>query len=101
MPKRKVAGPIAVGTALTIAHVAELQARLSAALAESRVAVDLSEVRQVDGAGLQLLAALQLEANRRSLPLEWLSPPDIIVEGARLLGLQDMLALGVQNDSKE
>lgn len=60
---------------LTIGHAAALKGELVAALLDApALALDLSAVTEMDGAGLQLLLLLQREAAHRPLRLEGCSP---------------------------
>lgn len=58
---------------LTISHAAEFKPRLLEALT-GPLAVDLSGVTAIDGAGMQLLAMLDREAARRGLRIDWNAP---------------------------
>jgi len=61
------------------------------ALAAGPVTVDISDVRAVDGAGLQLLAAAASTWRRRSLPWQWQGESRTFDEAIALLGLAAVL----------
>lgn len=55
------------------------------------VRLNLSQVKQADTAGLQLLLALYVECERTDKKIEWIEPSDELVQIAQLLGLQKVL----------
>jgi anti-anti-sigma factor len=74
--KNKKATPsIAIEGELTIFTAAELKQRLIAALTTGsiEVEVDLSQVSEIDSAGIQLMVAAKREASARNLALRFTS----------------------------
>jgi anti-anti-sigma regulatory factor len=83
---------IVLPSSLTIAEVGELHHRLTERLQVSEtLAVDCSGVDVVDGAGLQLLAALNKAAIERQVSIEWQSASLPLRQGIEQLGLQKLL----------
>jgi anti-anti-sigma factor len=77
---------------LTLGHANEIHARLFTALdARSSLEVDLLNVTQIDGAGLQLLVLLHQEALARGKQLRWLGFSLVVQETFELLDLTDLL----------
>ncbi|WP_052162284.1 lipid asymmetry maintenance protein MlaB [Aquabacterium sp. NJ1] len=73
---------------LTVYTAHELKVRLLAALTPGEaLQVDLSEVREVDGAGVQLLLALSQECRKREIKLCLKSPPLALVESFKLVDI--------------
>jgi len=60
-------------------------------LTEEPVTVDVADVRAVDGAGLQLLAAAAATWRRRSLPWQWQGESRALDEAIALTGLAAVL----------
>ena len=66
---------IAIDGELTVNRAHELKERCLAALApEPNLAVNMSGITEMDGAGLQLLMALRREAEQRGGAIELLNP---------------------------
>lgn len=86
---------VALGTMLEVSMAAELYGRLAEALAEGVKAIELdgSELERVDGAGLQLLLAFMQEAERQQVDCSWAESPAMLVDAARLLGMDSALKL--------
>jgi anti-anti-sigma regulatory factor len=79
---------------LTIADVGELRLQWNEWLADDApVTIDGIAVEIVDGAGMQLLAALFTEAARRRLPVLWSGHAPVIDQAAAELGLDGLLGL--------
>lgn len=57
------------------------------------VAIDVRSVERVDTATMQLLCAFVRDRAERNSAVEWLGNPPAMVEAARLLGVEHMLAL--------
>ncbi len=73
---------------LTVYTAHALKARLLAALAQGEaLQVDLSDVHEVDGAGVQLLLALSQECRKREIKLCLKSPPLALVESFKLVDI--------------
>jgi anti-anti-sigma factor len=63
--------PLAIAQDMTIYHAAELKSQLLAVLADGDgLALDLSQVDQIDTAGLQLLLLAKREAARAGKPMQ-------------------------------
>jgi anti-anti-sigma regulatory factor len=61
------------------------------ALGEDAITVDVTDVRSVDGAGLQVLAAAVASWRRRSLPWSWQGESRVLDEAIALTGLAAVL----------
>lgn len=57
------------------------------------VSIDSAALRQIDTAGLQLLAAFAVEIRRQGAQLVWPKPAPILCNAASLLGMGRMLDL--------
>lgn len=87
-------GRIVLDEALTIADVGRWHARLlAAAQPGSTLVIDASALDQVDGAGLQLLAATVLDAGRRGYDVSLQASSPALREAAARLGLSSLLRL--------
>ncbi len=99
-PTQINAGEIKLGDSLTIADAegrkAEFLALLSAGTA---VTLDGSEIEQLDGAGLQLLAAFYKDSVRKGVEISWSSISRSFDDTATLLGMKT--ALGLQDVTVE
>lgn len=74
--------------------IAERRAELAQALmSDSDVTLDLRALSRIDTAGLQLLAAFVLELGRRGQRVHWQGVSNIVLEGARVMGLGGLLGL--------
>ncbi len=82
------------GESLTIAGVADLHRKMVAVL-ESGGAMVLQggDIMQIDGAGLQLLAALIKEAVERGGSIHWDGLSDTLQQNIRQLGLNEILVM--------
>ncbi len=85
---------IRVGGGLTIHQANQLKAKLieSSNTAEA-VDVDLSEVSEIDTAGLQLLLALRLGPK----PVTFIGPSPTLLRAAELLNMTGLLFSGVHS----
>lgn len=73
---------------LTVYTAHALKARLLDALAQGEALhVDLSEVHEVDGAGVQLLLALSQECRKREIKLCLKSPPLALIDSFKLVDI--------------
>lgn len=73
---------------LTVYAVHDLKTRLQAALSEGRpLHMDLSNVSEVDGAGIQLLLATQREARQNGLGMRLTSVSPRVAEALTLMNL--------------
>jgi len=85
---------IELGSSLVISDVEAYHATLLAALQKgSDLVVDGGDIQQIDGAGLQLLAAFALEAKRMCIVFKWQAASPVLCEGSEQLGLSDALQL--------
>ena len=86
------------GSALGIAQVAELRARLVAALNQGTpVVLRAGAVEQVETAALQLLLAYWQDAGGRGIPVRWEAPSQSLQQSACLLGISAHLGLSEQS----
>lgn len=82
------------GSVLGMAQVAELRARLIAALNQgTAVLLRASDVEQADTAALQLLLAYWQDAASRGIAVRWEAPSQTLRQTACLLGLGPHLGL--------
>ncbi|MEC5385927.1 STAS domain-containing protein [Uliginosibacterium sp. H3] len=85
-------GQIAVEGDLTIYDAARMKDELLARLhANSKLAVDLSGVTELDTSGVQLLLLLQREAGEANKPLQWGKHSAAVSEVLTLLNLGSTL----------
>jgi anti-anti-sigma regulatory factor len=61
--------------------------------AGSDIALDLSALSRIDTAGLQLLAAFVLALGQHGHVVHWRGVSNIVIEGARVMGLGGLLGL--------
>ncbi len=81
---------------LTIDGIGALHEHCVAVLASAqKITIDASQVELLDGAILQLLIALVMEADTKNKQIIWHAPSEALVDGAQTLGL--MTALGLDN----
>jgi ABC-type transporter Mla MlaB component len=86
------AGPLALGSSLSIREVGERAAQLKALIAAGSAEVDARQLESVDTAGLQLLLAAAAAARRRGLTLKLHGAGSLHSGAASALGLADQLA---------
>ncbi len=81
---------ISLGEALTIEHVGRLYEEMKGRIEgkDDEMRLDCSKLDQVDGAGVQLVAAFVLEAKNRGVAVRWTGDTVLLREGMALLGLQ-------------
>ena len=81
---------------LDIAAAGVLHQQLLRAMQDREpVEIDAEAVSRVHAAVLQLFLSLTREARSLNLPVRWLNPSPTLVKSARLLGLADVLGLGL------
>lgn len=86
----------------TLADAETLKLRLAALLKRpSRVTIDMSTVRRIDTASLQLLACFAQERRASGLALETSGDSAVFVEAVRLLGLAELLGCGPRPAPRE
>ncbi len=79
---------------LTVAEVGELGGQLLGVFdGGSDLALDGSGIEQIDGAGVQLLAALMKEAALQQVSVSWTGSSPELREAAAQLGLSELLHL--------
>ncbi|WP_370299420.1 lipid asymmetry maintenance protein MlaB [Abyssibacter sp.] len=79
---------------VSIREIASLHARLmDARNSEQPVTLDGEDVSRVDTPGLQLLAGFVMERARCGRETGWSAASVALLDGARLLGMEAMLAL--------
>ncbi len=82
--------------------VAELRVRFLEALAEPTITLDGSSVQRADLAGVQLLCALMIAAERRGVALAWRVVSPALVTAVRLLGVESVVRIAdVRQDGLE
>lgn len=87
---------INLGEALTIREVAEMHERLLQAMIarnDCDYVLSAEDLQQVDGAGVQMLAAFVQEAARRGCGIRWTAPSEVLHKAAKGLGLMTALRL--------
>jgi ABC-type transporter Mla MlaB component len=90
------AGPLALGSALSIREVGERAAQIKAMFATGAAEVDARMLESVDTAGLQLLLAAAAEARRRGLKLKLLGAERLNTGAASALGVAEHLAAAAE-----
>ncbi|MCW8890123.1 MAG: STAS domain-containing protein [Sedimenticola sp.] len=87
-----------LGAVFTLYDIDMLKHKLLDALDRSGdcLRLDGSDIEQLDGAGLQLLASLILEAREAKKTIEWEGASDELLASAHLLGLSGLLGLDQQ-----
>ncbi len=85
---------INLGDSLGIQNVGQIMADIGAAFdLGTPIELNGEDVERIDGAGLQLLCMLMKSAGEKGVQIGWNSPSETLVEGAKQLGLQDLLQL--------
>lgn len=83
---------LSLGDSLTIVGVAELHQKMATALESGKsLLLQGGEIKQIDGAGLQLLAAFIKEAMEIGVGIRWEGLSDTLQQNARRLGLNEIL----------
>lgn len=81
---------IAIEGELTVFTAHETKTRLLGAMSpQGDLSIELGDVSEFDGAGLQLLLATQHEANRRGGAMRLVSPSSHVSAALQLSGLTD------------
>jgi anti-anti-sigma regulatory factor len=89
-----VAAGFDLGEVLTIVEVAEMHQQLIQLLdAGGGVELNAADTENIDGAGLQLLAAFIKDAKNRGVPVSWGKSSDVVREAAGQVGLTEALGL--------
>ena len=79
---------------LTVAYVQALHEQLEAIVDDQRndnIVAHAKGVKRVDTAGLQLLLVAKEAAKERQISWVWDAPSDVLIGGAKLLGLKSKL----------
>ena len=93
---------LSVPATLTIAEVESVAASIVDLLPEADdIAVDASAVQHIDLAGLQLLMAIALDAERSSVPFGWQAVSETFAATVNLAGLRAGLRIDVKSASNE
>jgi anti-anti-sigma regulatory factor len=83
---------IDLGSDLTIADVEAKKIELTHILADALpVKLNAEELEQIDGAGLQLLAALFKNAAKNNLEITWVKVSSTLMDAVKLVGLVELL----------
>jgi hypothetical protein len=89
---------VACGEILGISSVHDLQDSLKHSLASGLpIEIDASVVESADAAAIQLLCAFARDAASSGYPIRWDRPTQVLINTAKLLQVQNLLAL--PNDS--
>ena len=87
---------------LDIDRVREVRDQLLRALETPAISLDGTQVQRVDTAGVQLLCALVLAAERRGVALTWSAVSPTLVTCVKLLGADSVVRLdGVHQEGLE
>ena len=74
--------PVVISSSFTIENVGDIQEQMRATLArhngEQRIDVDLSEVSEFDGAGMQLLLAFHQAGQKLGLEIHLNNTPELV-----------------------
>jgi len=91
---KKSGNSIDLGGSLVISEVEAYRSALLEALqGDSDIVIDGAEIEQIDGAGLQLLAAFALEAEKMHIAFKWCGASLVLCEASGQLGLAEVLRL--------
>ena len=102
MVSDSVCHPIVLPVELDVERVEELRDALVRALAAPAIALDGTQVQRIDAAGVQLLCALVLAAERRGVALTWTAVSPTLVTGVALHGVAGVVRLdGVRQEGLE
>ena len=74
--------PVVINSSFTIENVGDIQEQMRATLArhngEQKIDVDLSEVTEFDGAGMQLLLAFQQATQKMGVQIQLNNMPELV-----------------------
>jgi anti-anti-sigma regulatory factor len=85
---------VVLPSSLTIAEVGDVKRRFMTGIQDTgRLTIDCEALDVIDGAGLQLLAAVAGFAAERAVTLDWRSPPAMLGEQLALIGLGPIVEL--------
>jgi anti-anti-sigma regulatory factor len=81
-------------SSLTIAEVGDIKRQFMTGLENARsLRIDCAALDVIDGAGLQLMAAVARTAAERQVELYWQSPPAMLEDNLALIGLGGFVTL--------
>jgi anti-anti-sigma regulatory factor len=83
---------LSLGSALTIAEVADCHRALQVLLAGGSASIDAHNLKNIDTAGLQLLLAAARAARERGVTLRLQGGKELLTGAAAALGLHEELA---------
>jgi anti-sigma B factor antagonist len=98
-PTAAPAGVLAVEGEMTIYRASELRAAMLQALAPAGLALDLSQVSELDSAGVQLLVAAARSAREAGGELRLVASSPAVAETLGFLGLQHFGAAAATAES--
>lgn len=85
---------INLGDSLSIQNVGQIMADIGAVFdLGTPIELNGEDVERIDGAGLQLLCMLMKSGGEKGVQIGWNSSSETLIEGAKQLGLQDLLQL--------
>ena len=88
---------VSCGDVLGISEVGQKYIELKEALvSDQSVEISAGELRQIDGAGLQLLVAFIKEANKMHIEINWVGVSEVLIKAASILGVTSQLQLQQQ-----
>jgi ABC-type transporter Mla MlaB component len=98
-PQHRVTTPrkIVLDTQIGISGIRNFKSLLEKILSRKQLTIDASKLEKIDTSALQLLAAFMLEADKRSIKVNWQSPSARFINSARLLGLVELLKLPAEH----
>jgi len=83
-----------LGTKCTIIRAEELHSQMEGLIQTGHdVEIDASQVEQIDTSALQLLYSFHQALIQDGKHLKWKSPSDQVIQTAKLLGLDEHLAI--------
>jgi len=89
-----IAATVVLPVQCVLRDAVELKSRLLPQLdAEDTVQIDVSKVERIDASVMQVLLAFVRDRTQRQRQVEWLGMNEVMMEAARLLGLNAELHL--------
>jgi len=87
---------IDLGTELTIRSVASCKAQIDDNLLQGQeIKLQAENLQKIDSAGLQMLYSLDKTLKKTSQSIHWVNSSAIINEAARMIGLEDLIAIDI------
>jgi ABC-type transporter Mla MlaB component len=94
LPESMQTTVVSCGEMLGISTVHDLQDSLKQSLASGLpIEIDASVIESADAAALQLLCAFARDAASSGYPIRWYQPTQVLINAAKLLQVQNLLAL--------